>query len=104
MTSLSQRKGPMSSAASHAGGEVRMRIATTSPTTPRTAKIPFVTEDFHVPVTKGRTAPRRMSASTMNGTTGAAKVRIAVTMWSSGIVEVPAIVIGTKNMTMPMAL
>ena len=73
MTSLSQRKGPSPSAASHAGAEeVIMSSATTRPTTLSTAKIVRVVLPRHEPVTKGRAVPSATSARIAKGTTGAA--------------------------------
>ena len=55
MTSFSQRKGPMSGAASQPGCRVSMRIPTISPTTLSAEKIVLVRLSRHEPVTHGRT-------------------------------------------------
>src|SRR5699024_5086130 len=76
MTRLSHRKGPISSAASHAGGLVTMSTATTRPMMLRKEKTTLDGDFFQLPVRKGRAVPTRMRARSGKGKTGARTVRI----------------------------
>ena len=81
-------------------------ITITAATRPRTARrenTMRVASFRQRPVTNGCTAPAAMIARPTQRPSGPSSPRTHVTRWSSGIVETPLTVIGTKNMNTPIA-